>query len=644
MLRYCYLFLLVVPAFADQHFAFDYRRELLGSPPSLSIAVTAADSATGVVVINGGDTRQPSTPFTFDWGDGQTTSGFFPQQHRYAQVKNYIVTVAANYGGGETDRAQALTRLVPPAIQPVPLPSGFDVTVALSGQLPTSRLLYAVLPTLAPFATTDFSATPRVTIEYVLSAIAAAQKDLINDDITLINGAFRQQVWKDTAGGFYSIWYANPVSIAAGNHGFAAAIPWSSLAHEIGHNFTLNFPSGFIYGGRVDGNANAIYSETMAQIFQHAVIHEVVNNSTAWGLSSEIAFELAQDARTTISVVRQNYENYLRTGKPFATWNNPSTPTDETLQTFMTLAYLFLANVEQAGTGYRIPVKRLTKFLQRFNTQWQSSYAPSENTVQADTFRSTLMAAAISYGVGRDLRLDFRTLGFPVDNAIYDSLNIGLENEITTKILPQFAFGGGWYSALYLTNTSTNPVYFTVDFVGDNGERLIVPRLGSSSINASLGRRATAVVEAPNVGPLNQGFVELSLPSAVVGYGLFRQSIIGWADQEAVVPLSRMGTKASTLIWDERNLVTAVAIVNPGSQSNIVTIVGRDSEGGMVGTGILPMGPKTKVTALLRDLPGMGNIVGRSGSAEFVVDQGSIAVLGLRFGGEAFTSIPTADR
>jgi hypothetical protein len=127
----------------------------------------------------------------------------------------------------------------------------------------------------------------------------------------------------------------------------------------------LNFPSGFVYGGRIDGNANAIFSETMAQIFQHAVIHEVANNSAAWELSPEMDFELPQDARATISVVRKNYHDYLSAGKPFATWNNPSTPTDEALHTFMTLAYLFLSSAEQEGIGYRMPVKRLTRFLQR---------------------------------------------------------------------------------------------------------------------------------------------------------------------------------------------------------------------------------------------------------------------------------------
>jgi hypothetical protein len=37
-----------------------------------------------------------------------------------------------------------------------------------------------------------------------------------------------------------------------------------------------------------------------------------------------------------------------------------------------------------------------------------------------------------------------------------------------TRILPQLAFGGGWYTALYFTNTTTAPVSFTVNFTGND--------------------------------------------------------------------------------------------------------------------------------------------------------------------------------
>jgi hypothetical protein len=53
---------------------------------------------------------------------------------------------------------------------------------------------------------------------------------------------------------------------------------------------------------------------------------------------------------------------------------------------------------------------------------------------------------------------------------------------------------------------------------------------------------------------------------------------------------------------------------------------------------------KSKTAIALRDLPGLGAMAGKRGSADFTVAFGNVAVLGLRFGGAAFTSIPTADR
>jgi hypothetical protein len=66
-------------------------------------------------------------------------------------------------------------------------------------------------------------------------------------------------------------------------------------------------------------------------------------------------------------------------------------------------------------------------------------------------------------------------------------------------VLPQFAFGGGWYSALYFTNFSNTAVSFPVSFVADNGTPLRVPSVGGSSTTVSLSPRGTAIIEALNI-------------------------------------------------------------------------------------------------------------------------------------------------
>jgi P pilus assembly chaperone PapD len=224
------------------------------------------------------------------------------------------------------------------------------------------------------------------------------------------------------------------------------------------------------------------------------------------------------------------------------------------------------------------------------------------------------------------------------DAAIFD-LTVQSAAPAPSSVLPQFAFGGGWYSALYFTNLTGAAVSFPVSFVGDAGTPLTVPSLGGSTTQVKLAAYGTAIIEAPNVGSLVQGYAAFTLPSGVFGYGVFR----GQGDQEAVVPLSDAGASSNTLTWDETNLITAVAIVNPSSTAATVGVTLWDENGNTIGTSSVALPPNGKMAAALRSLPGLGGMVGKRGSARFSVSAGSVAVLGLRFDGLAFTSIPTTN-
>src|ERR1019366_1073495 len=115
-------------------------------------------------------------------------------------------------------------------------------------------------------------------------------------------------------------------------------------------------------------------------------------------------------------------------------------------------------------------------------------------------------------------------------------------------------------------------------------------------------------------------------------------------DQEVVVPLSNASSVSSTLSFDDTNVVTAVAIVNPSSVAITVTISARDTNGNVIGTATVALGPNAKTESVLRDFPGLAGIAGLRGSAVFSVASGNLAVLGLRFNSQAFTSIPTTNR
>ena len=213
-----------------------------------------------------------------------------------------------------------------------------------------------------------------------------------------------------------------------------------------------------------------------------------------------------------------------------------------------------------------------------------------------------------------------------------------------TAILPQLAFGGGWYTALYFTNLTSTPVSFIVSFIGDDGNPLTVPALTGSSVTVNLAARGTALIEIPNTGPLVQGYVSAPLPAGVTGYGVFRASNPGVNDQEAVVPLSGTTATTSTLLFDDTKYITGIAVVNLASVSTTISVFARDNHGNTIGTSSISLAANAKTAVVLRDLPGLGGIAGALGSVDFTASIGNLAALGLRFNGLAFTSIPTSDR
>lgn len=212
------------------------------------------------------------------------------------------------------------------------------------------------------------------------------------------------------------------------------------------------------------------------------------------------------------------------------------------------------------------------------------------------------------------------------------------------NILPQLAFGGGWYSALYLTNSNAGAVSFPVSFTSDDGTPLAVPSIGGSSTTVNLAAQGTAILEALNVGTLSQGYVIANLPAGVAGYGVFRQSVPGVPDQEAVVPLANVSSTKSTLIYDDTAYVTAVAIANPSALPVTVSVTVWNSSGAVIGTSSIFLEAGTKTEAALRNITGLSGVAGNRGVAQFTVALGSVAVLGLRFDGTAFTSIPAVQQ
>jgi hypothetical protein len=315
-------------------------------------------------------------------------------------------------------------------------------------------------------------------------------------------------------------------------------------------------------------------------------------------------------------------------------------------------------SVDSLGASDAFPISRIGQF--SLDTGGGIAFA---GTMNVDPLGPQAFSGNGGYTVQADCT---GTMTLPRGNGLSDTIDFGVveggdlvfiepdpgevvsgvaRRQSPQTVLGQFAFGGGWYTAMYFNNESAGPVSFTVDFIADGGAALTVPALGGSSATVQIPAGGTATIEAPNVGTtLYQGYAVFTLPPGVTGYGVFRQTVPGRPDQEAVVPFASSTTTSRTLLFDETNgLVTAVAVVNPSAAPVNVVVNATDNNGNFVGSAAIGLGAHNKMESAMDMIPGLGNMFGRRGRAVFAVTTGSVVVLGLRFDFSAFTSIPALD-
>ena len=264
--------------------------------------------------------------------------------------------------------------------------------------------------------------------------------------------------------------------------------------------------------------------------------------------------------------------------------------------------------------------------------------------------RDTRNAADMIYTGAQNASRALLTL-IKTDTGYAASINVGVNiaagtaaaSTTTSYALPQAVFGGGWYTGIYLANTTAVAASVALNFIDASGLPLSVtlPGLGAASTqDIALAPRATALVELPDSGELTQGWVEALLPVGVIGYGVFRQSVTGRADQEAVVPLAPETSTTVQVVFDDVNFTTALALVNPTSQTITVTITAYSATGSQLGTGTVTLAPRSKAAVTLHNLSGLSGVSGSRGWVSITSSPGAVAALGLRFAAEAFTSIP----
>jgi hypothetical protein len=391
----------------------------------LEIFIEQIDPETGQVTLNS-DHGRPDVPFTIHWGDCSQDTGSFPLSHTYVDLtRNYEIKAIAHYPDRPGEYAWTVVQFAYLDDKPdlaIALPMGSHVVRNTDNCEETQ---------LEPIADASLGGITRQEVARVLNLAAEIQWEFVNGDVFLLDGSFRQLVLKDTNyPDFSSLWYSNPL-VVAGNPP-SGTFPWVPIFHEMGHNITLNSPANFRIGGKTDGKANAILTETLGYIFERATAKTLLTD-TAY-LSPEIIEQIVTSNDIALHQILNGWMDYKNCLCPvsasdvhrvcFASWNSDGTKKDETIPTVMTLAWEFIRRTELGPDNYKVTVSRMMRLLQTFDTEMLMSYSPwpKSNNDKAEEFRATLLVAALSYGVGENLTDYFRTLKFPVNDQIYNML------------------------------------------------------------------------------------------------------------------------------------------------------------------------------------------------------------------------------
>ena len=132
--------------------------------------------------------------------------------------------------------------------------------------------------------------------------------------------------------------------------------------------------------------------------------------------------------------------------------------------------------------------------------------------------------------------------------------------------LPHFVFGGAWYSAIYLSNTTNALESVQLTFRDDTGAPLFVPLAGIGSLFSRiviLNPGTTVLLEALNVGddPSTEGWVDISLPPGVMGYGVSRLVTAGHPDQEALIPFAPESSQTVEFTYDDTSIYDRSGVI-----------------------------------------------------------------------------------
>jgi len=211
-------------------------------------------------------------------------------------------------------------------------------------------------------------------------------------------------------------------------------------------------------------------------------------------------------------------------------------------------------------------------------------------------------------------------------------------------IVPHVVDGAGWQSTIVLTNTTGNPANATLIFhketTNGNTEAWTPPfvEVISTSGLSVVGGSSMFLHTQGTAADLSQGWAELNADAGIIGYVVF--SIRSGASQnDGTAPIGSASGRLLVPYDDTPGFLTGVAIVNPTSTAQNISVGFRNSGGTLMGDHALsvPAGGH-KSFILSTEFPGIKN---HAGLAEFYSPSGTFSMIALRVNPtNAFTAAP----
>ncbi len=220
-------------------------------------------------------------------------------------------------------------------------------------------------------------------------------------------------------------------------------------------------------------------------------------------------------------------------------------------------------------------------------------------------------------------------------------------------VIPHVADGGYWKTTFKWVNLGTQKTHVIVQFLTSFGQPWSVPVAAGPDFAAGnytnpgfdIGPGQTVtMVTAGSASSTSTGWAvayqSTDPPSLMAGTTIFTQHVPNGQDQEASIPITDAFTGDFALLFDNTAYSTGLAIGNRESSDVTLNVHIRDRLGKEIEqrTFILPANGH-EAFALSSLWPSTAGI---AGSIQFTANGHSFAAFGLRFNGNAFTTILAA--